>query len=83
MANSNQKTVVLEVAFANQQAVQPILNRLLKTGLSSAIVLRGRVTPTDAWFQLELQGSMGAMDAVMCRKEEDLLSSTYFLPKRA
>ena len=83
MAYSDQKTVVLEVAFAKQQAAQPILDRLLKAGLSSAIVLRGRVTPSDAWFELELKGSTRTVDAVLYENQEEFLSSTRFSPKRA
>jgi hypothetical protein len=65
MADLNQKTTVLEVTFRRRQRAQPLLNRLMKAGLSSATVLRGRVTDSDAWFQLELRGTAPALDAAV------------------
>lgn len=67
MAELNQKTVVLEVTFAKRQPAQPILNRLMEAGLSSAAVLRGRVTALDAWFRLELRGTIPVVDAAVRR----------------
>ena len=80
---NNEKTVVLEVAFSKRQPAQPILNRLLETGLSSATVLRGRVTSSDAWFQLELRGSIRAVEAAVQGHQQDELGFTRFAPRLA
>ncbi len=80
MAGSGEKTVVLEVTFAKRQPAQPILNRLVKAGLSSATVLRGRVTPSDAWFQVELKGSIPVLDAVVREHQNDGLCFTRYSP---
>jgi len=83
MANFDQRTVVLEVTFAKRQPAQPILNRLMEAGLHSATVLRGRVTSSDAWFQLELQGTPSAIDTAVSGHEGDALCFPRFTPMLA
>lgn len=83
MATLDQKTVVLEVTFTKRQAAQPILNRLMEAGLRSATVLRGRVTASDAWFQLELQGTVSAIDSAVQGHEGDALCFPRFSPMLA
>lgn len=77
---SDEKTVVLEVVFSKRQPAQPILNRLMKNGLRSATVLRGRVTPSNAWYQLELRGSVRAVEAAVEGQQQDGLRSARFSP---
>jgi hypothetical protein len=83
MAGLNQKTAVLEVKFPRRQPAQPFLKLLLEAGLSSATVLRGRVTASDAWFQVELRGTAPAVDAAVRGHQSRRIGLTRYSAKLA
>lgn len=78
MTHPTRQTVVLEVTFSKRQAAQPILDRLLESGLRAATVLRGRVTASDAWYELELEGSIPAVEAAVRRNRGEGISFKRF-----
>jgi hypothetical protein len=65
MGQPDQKILIVDVTLPNRQPAQPILDGLLKGGLTAATVVRGRVTTSEAWFRLELKGSVRALDAAL------------------
>lgn len=63
MNTGNLKTAVLKVEYSGFQPVQPVLDRLLETGLQTATIVRGRMTPRGAWYEVSVTGTP---EAVQC-----------------
>lgn len=62
MAGNRRTCARLKLNFEKAQPAQPILDRLLHRGLESAILLRGRMTDHDAWYEVEIAGPRRAVD---------------------
>jgi len=65
MNTGNLKTAVLKVQYAGFQPVQPVLDRLLETGLETAAILRGRMTARGAWFEVSVTGTPEALECAL------------------
>ena len=65
MNKMKQETAILRMTFLEYQPAQPILERLLKSGLSSATMHRGRMTEREAWYEFEITGSPQAIEAAL------------------
>jgi hypothetical protein len=72
-----QRTVVLDVKFADRTMARPVLTALSGEPGVTVRVLRGRVTPRNAWYLLELAGDAGKVD-----KARTLLED-WVMPGRA
>jgi hypothetical protein len=65
MNTGNLKTAVLKVQYAGFQPVQPVLDRLLKTGLQTATIVRGRMTARGAWYEVSVTGTPAALECAL------------------
>ena len=65
MGNERRKVVHLEVYFADRSLSKPAILELSRDSSISVNILRGRLTETSAWFELELSGSPSRVDAVV------------------
>jgi hypothetical protein len=50
-------SAILKVRFNSYHPADSLLNELLESGLQSATLLRGRMTPSDAWYEVEITGT--------------------------
>jgi len=65
MNTGNLKTAVLKFHYAEFQPVQPVLDRLLETGLQEATVVRGRMTARGAWYEVSVTGTPEAVQVAL------------------
>jgi len=65
MNTGNLKTAVLKVQYAGFQPVQPVLDRLLETGLQTATIVRGRMTARGAWYEVSVTGTPQAVQCAL------------------
>jgi hypothetical protein len=70
--SERKKKVVIDL-FAGQGAVPGCLIQEMVPGDALTIsVLRGRITPHEAWFRLELNGASWAIDRFITRDREGI-----------
>ena len=69
------KDVVVEFWKKSASPEQPLLKGLVFDGLSVTL-RRARVTPSDAWVQLELSGPSSAIDAFVRRRPDEFMVVT-------
>jgi len=70
--SERKKKVVIDL-FAGQGA-EPgcLIQEMVPSGALTVSVLRGRITPHEAWFRLELDGTPAAIDRFITRDREGI-----------
>jgi hypothetical protein len=76
------KDVIVEFWKKSVAPDQPLLKGLSFNGLTVNL-RRARVTPSDAWLQLELSGPSSAIDAFVRRRPDEFMVVTPVAPKVA
>jgi len=71
-AIEHEKAVIVEFWKKSASPDQPLLKGLIFDGLAVSL-RRARVTPSDAWVQLELSGPSSAIDAFVRRRPDEFM----------
>jgi hypothetical protein len=71
MISATEQTVLLDVTCPTVQPAQTLISRLLRSGLSSVTLLRGRVTSSEARFRVELKGTIRSIKAALQQNQRD------------
>jgi hypothetical protein len=83
MNTGNLKTAVLKVQYAGFQPVQPVLDRLLETGLQTATIVRGRMTASGAWYEVSVTGTPEAVQVALTGDRKRTERSNRLVPATA
>ena len=70
--SERRKSMVIDL-FADQGAAsEGLIRELAPTAALKVTVLRGRITPEESWFRLELSGAASAVDRFVTRSREGI-----------
>jgi len=72
MNAQDQKKVVVEFFLTPSPDHRPLIENLVRGEGLTVNLRRARVTPRDAWFQLDVSGTSDEVDAFVRRRRDEL-----------
>ena len=75
MKNERRKTARLMLAYDEPHPAQEIIDNLYHEGVESALLVRGRMTDHDAWYELEIAGTRRAVENALLVSRSGLMTA--------
>ncbi len=75
MKNEGRKVARLMLTYDEPHPAQEILDSLHHEGVESALIVRGRMTDHDAWYELEITGTRRAVENALLVSRSGLMTA--------